>query len=103
MNCGTSQGGPREVSLNELWHVSGGAKGGITVDPKKLSARELEKLTRKLVVVREKAECKGLMTVPALTSCALASIAVSDSSSGWLAMLSIPFFLLIYFILNLAP
>ena len=29
----------------------GGAKGGITVDPKKLSERELEKLTRKLVVV----------------------------------------------------
>lgn len=28
----------------------GGAKGGITVDPKKLSDRELEKLTRKLVV-----------------------------------------------------
>ncbi|GAX75786.1 hypothetical protein CEUSTIGMA_g3229.t1 [Chlamydomonas eustigma] len=28
----------------------GGAKGGITVDPKKLSERELEKLTRKLVV-----------------------------------------------------
>lgn len=29
----------------------GGAKGGITVDPKQLSARELEKLTRKLVQV----------------------------------------------------
>ena len=29
----------------------GGAKGGIAVDPKKLSDRELEKLTRKLVVV----------------------------------------------------
>ena len=28
----------------------GGAKGGITVDPKTLSAREIEKLTRKLVV-----------------------------------------------------
>ncbi|MEW5302066.1 MAG: hypothetical protein WDW36_004876 [Sanguina aurantia] len=28
----------------------GGAKGGITVDPKKLSERELEKLTRKLVL-----------------------------------------------------
>lgn len=28
----------------------GGAKGGITVDPKQLSERELEKLTRKLVV-----------------------------------------------------
>lgn len=27
----------------------GGAKGGITVDPKTLSERELEKLTRKLV------------------------------------------------------
>lgn len=30
----------------------GGAKGGITVDPKRLSERELEKLTRKLVQVR---------------------------------------------------
>ena len=29
----------------------GGAKGGITVDPKLLSERELEKLTRKLVQV----------------------------------------------------
>lgn len=29
----------------------GGAKGGITVDPKTLSERELEKLTRKLVQV----------------------------------------------------
>ena len=29
----------------------GGAKGGIRVDPKQLSARELEKLTRKLVQV----------------------------------------------------
>lgn len=28
----------------------GGAKGGVTVDPKRLSERELEKLTRKLVV-----------------------------------------------------
>lgn len=32
-------------------HPAGGAKGGITVDPKKLSERELEKLTRKLVLV----------------------------------------------------
>ena len=31
----------------------GGAKGGIQVDPSKVSARELEKLTRKLVQVRE--------------------------------------------------
>ncbi len=30
----------------------GGAKGGITVDPKMLSEREAEKLTRKLVQVR---------------------------------------------------
>jgi glutamate dehydrogenase/leucine dehydrogenase len=30
----------------------GGAKGGITVDPRQLSERELEKLTRKLVQAR---------------------------------------------------
>lgn len=30
----------------------GGAKGGVTVNPKDLTERELEKLTRKLVVVR---------------------------------------------------
>ena len=29
----------------------GGAKGGVTVDPKQLTERELEKLTRKLVQV----------------------------------------------------
>eukprot|EP00983_Pelagomonas_calceolata_P019308 607069-Pelagomonas_calceolata.AAC.6 len=29
----------------------GGAKGGVTVDPKNLTERELEKLTRKLVVL----------------------------------------------------
>jgi glutamate dehydrogenase/leucine dehydrogenase len=30
----------------------GGAKGGVMVAPEELSARELEKLTRKLVQVR---------------------------------------------------
>jgi hypothetical protein len=30
----------------------GGAKGGVMVSPEDLSARELEKLTRKLVLVR---------------------------------------------------
>lgn len=38
----------------------GGAKGGITVDPKQLSARELEKLTRKLVQVRSKRHHEAL-------------------------------------------
>eukprot|EP00955_Chlamydomonas_euryale_P079085 363245-Chlamydomonas_euryale.AAC.10 len=50
---------PRTASLASLmtWKTAvmdipfGGAKGGIAVDPKSMSEREVEKLTRKLVVV----------------------------------------------------
>ena len=38
--------------------------GGITVDPKRLSERELEKLTRKLVQVRHKAQYECYLCSP---------------------------------------
>lgn len=37
----------------------GGAKGGVMVSPEELSARELEKLTRKLVLVSRAVACWG--------------------------------------------
>jgi len=46
-NHGCVVGLPAVTSAAPLWHV----QGGITVDPTKLSQRELEKLTRKLVQV----------------------------------------------------
>ena len=48
---------PRSLASLMTWKTAvmdipfGGAKGGVTVDPKTLSERELEKLTRKLVQV----------------------------------------------------
>ncbi len=50
----------------------GGAKGGVTVDRKKLTERELEKLTRKLVVVR----------AAVLAGCAVAAAAAAATAAG---------------------
>ena len=57
--CPLNWGCARSLASLMTWKTAvmdipfGGAKGGITVDPKLLSERELEKLTRKLVQVSD--------------------------------------------------
>lgn len=68
---GVTQDSIRSLASLNTWKTAlmgvpfGGAKGGVAVDPRQLSERELERLTRKLVQVRHQYRDYRLQPEPA--------------------------------------